>query len=77
MSYWKMCVSSCEISWDEIEEDVVLLERRVRGVEDHRDRVLHLVVELPRQAVVGALGERGHLLELVRLGLVVVEGEVR
>jgi hypothetical protein len=61
---------------DEVEDDVVLLERRVRGVEDHRNRILHLMIELAGQPVVGALGERGDLLERSRLGFVVIEGEV-
>ena len=49
---------------DEVEDDVVLLERRMGGVVDQRDRVLDLEVELPRELVVGALGEGDHLLEL-------------
>src|SRR5690606_8238297 len=52
-------------------------ELRVRRVVDQRDRFRDLVVELARQAVVGALGEGGHLLEQRRLFLVVVNVEVR
>ncbi len=61
---------------DEVEDDVVLLERRVGLVEDQRRRLLDLVVELLRQVVVGALGERHHLLQQVRLLLVVVDVEM-
>lgn len=61
---------------DEVDDDVVLLERGVGLVEDERRRLLDLEVEPSREPVVGALGERDDLLELRRVGGVVVDVEV-
>ena len=62
---------------DEAELDVVLLELGVRLVEDQRRRALDLVVQPPRQLVVGALGEGHHALQQRLLLRVVVHVEVR
>ena len=62
---------------DEVEDDVVLLERRVGGEIDQRDRVLDLEIEETRDVVVVALGEGDHLLQRRLLLRVVIDVEVR
>ena len=62
---------------DEVQDDVVLLEGRVGGIENQRRRFLDLEVEGPGQLIVGALGEGDDLLQQVRFRLVVVDVEMR
>jgi hypothetical protein len=62
---------------DEVEHDVRLLERRVRGVEDQRDLLRDLVVEFLREIEVRRLRAVDHALQLIALLVIEVNVEVR
>ena len=62
---------------DEVQIDVRLLERRMRGVIDDRDLLRDLEIELAREVVVRALGHVDDLLQRRLFFIVEIDVEMR